>query len=218
MQPLDVNTDAAFSGFLPGVSNPTGEDDPALIVRFFMKPMLMGAKSEAAKRPIYEDREHVEIIIKGQPLGISHEVAKDEHRAKFPRAYARFRAGKAEVAIGTPIEMLPGVGPSMALNLKAIHLRTVEDLAGVTDESTFSRIGMGARELVNRAKAWVAQQAPAQVDLSERLAKSDAENAELRRMLEETNRLMASLKKEPAKRRTVKRAKKHNAEPEAAPA
>lgn len=194
---LDVNTDDAFRSFLPGAPIPDGEDDPALLVRFFTKPKLMGAKSEAAKRPVYEDREYIEVVVKGQPHGIPHEEVKDAHRHKYPRAYARFLAGKQDVVIGTPVELLPGVGPSMALTLKGMNLRTIEDIAGISDEQVLQRIGMGARELHNRAKAWIEQQAPKNVALEAENKRLAAENAQMRGMLGEMNERLKALEAAP---------------------
>lgn len=163
---LDATTDDSFRSFLPGQVQ---EDDKALIVRFFMKEVLLGAKSEQEGRPIYEDREHIEIKIKGQDKGIYSDVVRDDHRRRFPIAYAAFKAGREVPVVGTPIEMLAGVGPALAHNLKGLHIRTIEDLAGISDENSLSAIGMGARELVNRAKAWVGKQAPEAIALREQL-------------------------------------------------
>ena len=181
---LDVNTDAAFMGFLPGQQ----EDDKALIVEFFVGKKLLGAKSREEGREVYEDREFVKIQIKRQDKQVVIEEVKPLHKQKFPIAYQLFQMGKPVPVIGTPVEQLPGVGPSLAHHLKGINLRTIEDVAGVTDENTLSRIGMGARDLVNRAKAFITKVAPKTAALEE-------ENALLKKQLEELNARMAALEK-----------------------
>lgn len=196
---LDPTSEEAFRVFLNGLP----EDDKDLIPRFFIDKKLMGAKSEAAGRPVYEDREYIEVKIKGQDKQIVVSEVTQKDKERFPRAYAAFQHSKPLPVIGTPVEMMPGVGPSMAHDLKGLSLRTVEDLARVTDENTLSRIGMGARDLVNRAKAWLAQQAPAvgaaqaQVEeLQKQLAESEAKAAAEREAFEKR---LAALEK-PAKK------------------
>jgi hypothetical protein len=48
------------------------------------------------------------------------------------------------------------ISPAQQANLIAINIRTVEDLAAVNDEG-LKRIGMGAGELRDKAKAWLSQ-------------------------------------------------------------
>lgn len=171
MQPLDVTTDDSYRSFLPGMAQ---EDDRSLVPEFFVQKKLMGAKSEALNREVYEDREYVKITIKGQPHGQPVHEVDEKIKHRFPIAYARFKAGLPAPAIGTPVEQLSGVGPSLAHHLKGLMLRTVEDLANVSDENTINRIGGGARDLVNRAKAWIEQKAPETVALQEALAAAQA--------------------------------------------
>lgn len=206
---LDVNTDESFRSFLPGQGQP---DDAALIPRFYVEKKLMGAKSTEKGRPVYEDREYIEIKIRGQDKQIVVEEVKETHKQRFPRAYAAFAAGKPMPVIGTPIEMLPGMGPSVAHHLKGINVRTVEDLAAINDETALQNIGMGARDMVKRAKAWIEGQAPKTIELAEQLqAEKDARAAD-RKEFEE--RLAAlEQQKTPAKRRKkAKRAKPAPAE------
>lgn len=209
---LDPTVDDSFRNFLPGGMQ---EDDRSLIPRFFVKPKLMGAKSEAAKRPIYEDREYIEIVIKGQPHGIPHHEVTDEHRRRFPIAYAAFKAGKEVPLVGTPIDMLPGMGPSQALNLKAMNLRTIEDVAAVSDENTMNRMGMGARDLVNRCKAWVGEKSNESVALKDEL---DKERAERQALEDRLAALEKAGKPKKARRKKAKRAKPKAAPQPAAPA
>ena len=204
MQQIDVNTDEAFRSFLPGQQQ---EDDRALVVEFFTDKKLLGAKSQAEKRPIYEDREYVRIQIKGQDKQlVVHEVTH-EHRTKYPIAYQRFVLQKPAPVIGTPIEQLPGVGPSMAHHLKGLALRTVEDVANISDENTLQRVGMGARDLVNRAKAWLAQTTESTVSLQAKLAEKSRENEELRGIVGEMNERIKALEKSPKKAKKNRKAR-----------
>lgn len=184
MQQLDGDrglTDDAFRSFLPGMPQ---EDDKALIVEFFIAPKLMGAKSKEAGRPIHEDREFVRIMIKGQDKQIVVHEVTDQHRQKFPIAYMRFKQNQPMPLMGEPIDLMPGVGPSMAMHLKRLNLRTVEDVAGVADENTLQAMGAGARDLVNRCKARIAQKSAETVGLQEQLAAERAAREEERKAFE----------------------------------
>lgn len=163
---LDPTTDDSFRSFLPGQR----EDESGVIPRFFMKEVLLGAKSQELGREVYEDREHIEIKIKGQDKGIYCDLVRDAHRKRFPIAYAAFKAGKEAPVVGTPVEQMSGIGPAMAHNLRGLNIRTIEDLASISDENALSAIGMGARDLVNRAKAWVQGKAPEVTALQDQLA------------------------------------------------
>ena len=204
---LDPTTDESFRAFLPGMPQ---EDDRALIVTFFTEKKLLGAKSIAAGREIYEDREYVKIQIKGQDKQVVVEEVKAYHKQKYPIAYQQFVLRKPAPVVGTPIEQLPGMGPTQAHHLKGLNLRSIEDLANVSDENTINAIGMGARDLVKRAKAWIEQKAPQTIELAEQLAAEKAERERVeqeraaeRRAFEE--RLAALEKvKAPAKKRRRK--------------
>lgn len=191
---LDVNTDEAFASFLPGRPQ---EDDKSLIVTFFTDKKLLGEKSRAAGRPIYEDREYVRIQIKGQDKQVVVEEVKQSHKEKYPFAYHAFVSKKPAPVIGTPIEQLNGVGPSQAHNLRGLNLRTVEDLAGVTDENTLSAIGMGARDLVKKAKAWIDGQSTKSVDLEQQLAAEREARAEEKKRNDALEARLAVLEKKP---------------------
>lgn len=198
METLDVSTDESFMGFLPG----RREDDAGLIVRFYLDKLLMGKQSRDAGREIYVDREFCEIRIKGQPKQVVNELVTPEHIQKYPVAYAHFRAKKEIPVVGTPIEQLPGVGPSMIAQLKTMSVRSIEDMAKMNDAGLQS-IGNGASSMQKTAKAFLDK-------TSERTVTLEQENAELKRQLDNMNARMAALENS----KTSKRLKKQQ---EAAP-
>lgn len=183
---LDPTTDESFTQFLPGRQQ---EDDRALIVEFFVGKKLMGAKSKAAGREIYEDREYIRIYIKGQDKQVAVHEVTDQYRQKYPNAYQRFRLQKPAPVVGTPIEQLPGVGPSLAHHLKGINIRTIEDLAGCeNNETALANVGMGARELVKKAKAFLSQ-------TDERTVALEQENAALKQQLADLTTRVSAMEK-----------------------
>lgn len=72
----------------------------------------------------------------------------------FREKYAAFKAGQAEPELGLSVRQWPSLSKAQAENLIAAGVRTVEDVA-VMNEPTMQRVGMGARELKGKAKAYV---------------------------------------------------------------
>jgi hypothetical protein len=69
-------------------------------------------------------------------------------------AYQRWLKGQETPADGTPLEAWAGVTPGQVDYMRSLHIRSVEDLAGCND-AALERIGMGARALRDRARAYV---------------------------------------------------------------
>lgn len=72
----------------------------------------------------------------------------------FREKYQAFKAGQAEPELGLSVRQWPSLSKAQAENLIAAGVRTVEDVA-VMNEPTMQRVGMGARELKGKAKAYV---------------------------------------------------------------
>lgn len=183
----DQMSDDAFRAFLPGQKQ---DDDAGLLITFFVKPKLMGLKSTEAGRPIYEDREYVEIRVKGQPNNVPVEEVNETHKKRWPLAYAAFKVGLPAPIIGTPIENLPGIGPSAVLTYKALGIRTVEDVVSMA-EPGLQKMGMGARELQRQCKAYLERSTVVTVELSQENATLKSQVAELQQQMAD---LMAAVK------------------------
>lgn len=69
--------------------------------------------------------------------------------------YSAWLKGQEEPVDGTPLAAWPGVNPAQADRLKLIYVRTVEDVAALSDQD-LDRVGMGARSLRDKARAFVA--------------------------------------------------------------
>jgi hypothetical protein len=50
---------------------------------------------------------------------------------RWPDAYAAFKAGEQQVADGTDLNMVPGLGPDRIAELRALNIYTVESLAAI---------------------------------------------------------------------------------------
>lgn len=136
--------------------------------RFYNDAIQNMAKSEKEGRPIYEDKEMVEIRIPGDKLMTWVGVVEDRHRQRWPEQYAAFKRGEERAATGTPLEQWPNatLNKSRVAELKAQNILSVEELASIPD-NVLPKLGFGARELRDQANAYIST------------AKSAAQNSQL---------------------------------------
>jgi hypothetical protein len=74
---------------------------------------------------------------------------------QWKEALKRWREGQEMPVNGTPIKGWGVISPAQQATIIGINCRTVEDLAAINDEG-IRRLGMGAIELRDKAKAWLA--------------------------------------------------------------
>jgi hypothetical protein len=175
--------------------DPSAPKQPAVPV-FFTEAVRMDFKSKQAGRDIFEDREFVRILIPGDRRSAPVEPVGDEHKKRWPREYDAFKAGKAAPLEGTPLADWPQISRSRVEELAYFHIRTVEQLAAVND-AQLQQLGMGARELRERAKLFleVARNGTAPLSrLLTRLEKAEAEVERLTDDLKAANAEISALK------------------------
>lgn len=110
---------------------------------------------------------------------------------QIERHYDHWKKGQDMPTEGTPLEAWPGIAPGQIARLRDMHIRTVEDLATITD-SALDKIGMGARALQRQAQAFVNN-----IDASAtaaRQAKLEAENETLREQIAELTEAVRAMK------------------------
>lgn len=74
---------------------------------------------------------------------------------KWKESYKLWKNGQEAPPIGTPIRGWGIISPAQQEMVIHCNCLTVEDLAATNDEGK-RRLGMGATELINKAKAWLA--------------------------------------------------------------
>ncbi|HUZ12663.1 MAG TPA: hypothetical protein VMU93_07445 [Caulobacteraceae bacterium] len=158
------------------------------VPRFCVKAMHLPFASQGAGRPIYEDREFVEILIPGDRRAVAFEPVSEAHVARWPAEYQAFRAGREAPLEGTPLADWPnsGLTRSRVEELAYFNIRTVEQLAEVSD-ALLANLGMGARALRQTARKFLEVAARGTAPL-ERLV---AENLRLKDEVERLARALA---------------------------
>jgi hypothetical protein len=145
-------------------------------VKFYPKWVRNNFLSKQEGKEIGEYRDYLMVICPGQPKSEVHREVKEQDKREYAGEWNAYKAGKEQRISGTPIELLPGLDKGRADSLKTVYIYTIEQLAEAS-EPAMRAIGMGAMELVNRAKAYM-QKNTAEV------SSLKAENSELRGMIE----------------------------------
>ena len=167
--------------------------DERILPRFWVNSIQDPVASEREGRPIFFDREEVELITPGNPYNIPNEIVNDSHRERWAKQYQAFKAGTEISADGTPIEQWALLKRSQVLELKALNLTTVEQIAEMNDLAT--QRFMGGQRMRALAKAFLDE-----AEAGAALARSTAENersaatiADLTRKVDELSTLLNSV-------------------------
>lgn len=126
-----------------------------LTVRFFQSKLQHGYKSEEAGHPVFVDADFVEIRIPGDTNNIivREATAKDKHN--YAALFAAYQQGLEPATDGTPVEAWPRLTPAQVANYKALGFKTIEHIAGMSDQHA-QRVGMGAQSDRTAAAAYLA--------------------------------------------------------------
>jgi len=151
-------------------------DDTSVYAEFFKDAIIDTQQSELQGRPIYRNVNMLRIMFPGDNTKEVVRIVRMEPSGnqpsdpdRFPKQWAAFQNQIEQVQDGTPIEEWPPISKAQALELKAMKIHTVEQLAAVTDANLR---WMGARQLRDNAIAWLAE------------AESGAETINLRNQVE----------------------------------
>jgi hypothetical protein len=157
--------------------------DSRLYVEFYRKAVHNPFKSNEAGRPIYDEKDFVKIMIPGNKYGSVDTAVTMEHKQRFPQQWARYQAGQEQSAIGTPLEMWPQITVGLVATLKGAGIRTVEQLAELSDANAQGI--MGNHDLRRRAKAFLEAAAGEAVNtkLEAELEKRDLEIAAMKEQI-----------------------------------
>lgn len=204
MEHMDDLSGGEIGRFSNGVAPVNYGNDAGLHVEFRWVAKHMKAKSESEGRPVFERVAYCKIVLPGRLNIVDRPVTEiDKHR--FSAIWQRFLAGAERPQEGTPLEEWPALMVEQVASLKAAGIHSIEQLANVP-ENAFHSIGMGARELQTKAKAFIEN-----AKSSAHAQKLAAENENLRSEIEilkaqmrEISEKISSAEPAPTRRKTVK--------------
>lgn len=142
-----------MSDFNPADFERRDAAEKSVYVKFYVRPVQDEAASAKEGRPIYRDREYVEIRTPGDQNNVIQRPVSDMDRQRFRAAYAQFKDGHGEQVVGTPLVEAPWITRSQVEELSHLRIRTVEHLAAVNDD-TCTRVP-GLYTLRDKAKAMI---------------------------------------------------------------
>ena len=155
------------------------ELDSRLYVQFFVEAVQNNFKSEQQGRPIFDEVEMVRVMTPGA-RDVMVGKATYQYQARFPKQYAAFKAGKEQPLEGTPLEEVPFLSVGQVAELKAINVKTLEQLANMSDANAQQIMGnFGLRQKAQNFLAVAKDNAPF-TQMEAELAKRDAEIATLK--------------------------------------
>lgn len=152
--------------------------DKSVYARFYTHPVKDEEESAKAGRAIFKDVEYVEIRAAGNANNIVQRRATRMDIDRFQRQYAMFRKGAEEQVVGTPLTEVTWLSKSQVEELAYARIRTVEALAGVTEDVCQRMAGL--RDLKQRAEAFLAE-----AEKAAPITKLQEENARLSKQLED---------------------------------
>ena len=194
---------------------PANNEAPSTYGRFYQHAQLNGQHMADTGEKKYDDVVMVEVFIKGSTkTSMSYRVFDDNGKPVtvnlqgdtypdiYPKAYKAFTLDAGSEVDGTPVKNLGGIGPGQIMNLQAMGIESVEDLAGLNDNVVIGEPGM--LDLRKKAVAYLASLYPEQAEAEK--AEKEEEMATLRQEVKEMkdaleNAVVVESTKQPRTRR-----------------
>lgn len=154
---------------------------------FYVEPVQDMAATEKAGALRMQEMEMVRIVVAGDNLSVAAAPVDAGVKARFADQYERWCRNRQDNHIdGTPLRHWPLLSPAQVIELKALNIESVEQLAGVAD-TFITKINDGR---VWRAKALAWLQSAQDNGAAARFA---AENERLRNELERQSETVQAL-------------------------
>jgi hypothetical protein len=120
--------------------------------RFYYVPKKNEAQSAAEGRPVFEDKEYVELIAAGNSTNIIRRPIYESDKRLYREEYKMFKSGDEEQIVGTRLTEIPWLTRSQVEELMYRKIRTLEGLADVSDHDCNIP---GMLDLRRKAQAWL---------------------------------------------------------------
>lgn len=152
-------------------------------VRDFEAEITSAGKVKGQKeniRPEFVLENGVEMIIlhvPGDKLSKLKVAVNDEYKKRFPEAYLAFSSGDVAAINGTPLAHLSTLPQTVANQMRALGIHTIEDLANLADTEVAQF--MGGKGFRQKAKEYLANN----TGPASELAALKAELAEIKKLM-----------------------------------
>jgi hypothetical protein len=158
--------------------------DETLYVEFFREPVLHPGRSRDAGRAVYEERDFVRIVVRGDKTTVVVQPMNEMNKIRFGSRYEKWKTGQSDAVTGTPLNALPSMTPAKVEEYKFFKIFTVEHLADANDQlgqkfMSFHSDKTAAKRFIEATKG----NAPIEA-MNAELQKRDAEIENLKMMVE----------------------------------
>lgn len=169
------------------------------LVYFYDHAKQDGKASKEKGHPVYKNVVFIHISTPGDNLLTIERPLREEDKEKYPREWRAYQNKNTKAVEGMPLEEWPQMNRLRVLELKALNIHTVEQLAQVPDGHA-SKI-MGFYELKKQAAAFLSFAADAaniektkenERKLQAELAERDKQIQELKVKMEVLERLVST--------------------------
>lgn len=166
------------------------EQDSKLFVVFYRGAILDEVASTEAGRPVHKDVDFIKIVVPGQRDNVVA-VADASYKARFPKQWAQYQANAEQLGSGTPLTEVTWLSPAQIADLKAVNIRTVEQLANIPDSQ--SHAFMGFYGLKQRAAAYL-EAAAGNAPLLQMQGELEKRDATIAALQDQIDQIMAAQK------------------------
>lgn len=135
-------------------TQPARKLDHQLNVQFYKHAELNAFESRKQNRKIFDDHIYIRIMAPANRLMMIERRASDEDKLRFSAQYSRFFKGQTQLSSGTPLSELHTISAAQVMELKALNVETIEQLAGIPD-TTAQLMGVGGLEIKRRAQRFM---------------------------------------------------------------
>ena len=144
-------------------------------------------KSDAEKRPIFEERIFIKKLVPGDSTLVVDRPMREQDMEDHPIEWARYEQKKEQKVAGTPIDAWMAVSETQKAEFKALNIFTIDQFANLPDVAG-DKI-MGFNDLRSKARAFIMVAQDSQMmdkiraEMDKKLEAQEAELAELRAMI-----------------------------------
>jgi len=121
-----------------------------LVVSFDIRAVKNDTKSRAQGRLVCDEVVYLTKVNPADRNSRIHRPLREEDKTQFSRQYEHWLKGQEAVREGTPLEQWCGCTRSQVEELRHLHIRTVEQVAALTEKQA-ENMGPEYAELRNRA-------------------------------------------------------------------
>lgn len=161
--------------------------DAGVHARFYTLAVQNEEESAKAGRPIYADKEFVEIIAAGNANNIIKRKATEEDKQRFHRQYEIFcrdKEASGDQLVGTPLTEISWLTRSQVAEFAYMHIHTLEQLAHLDDNTCSRRAGVADIRRKAKAHLEASDKAAPMTEMAQQIETQKAQMQELMNIIE----------------------------------